>query len=246
VELVLLHSPEEAALEAASRFRERISQFPSSNIGLATGATQTNVYRALISHYKNGTLSFSKSRFYMLDEYVGLHPDSNDSFFSFLLNNFLQQVDVKNGSLERLDGNSKDLDGEANRFEQVLENSGGIDLQLLGIGANGHIAFNEPGSSFNSRTRVVELHPETMEINSQYFEPGGAIPKLALTQGLGTISEAKSILLVATGSTKAKAIHDMVQGPLSIDCPASILQNHPDVTVILDDAAASLLRPQEK
>jgi glucosamine-6-phosphate deaminase len=182
----------------------------------------------------------------MLDEYVGLHPDSNDSFFSFLLNNFLKQVDVKNGSLERLDGNSKDLDGEAIRFEQVLENSGGIDLQLLGIGANGHIAFNEPGSSLNSRTRVVELHPETMEINSQYFEPGAAIPKLALTQGLETISKAKSILLVATGSTKAKAIHDMVQGPLSLECPASILQKHPDVTVILDDAAASLLRYKEK
>jgi glucosamine-6-phosphate deaminase len=246
VELVLVQSTEEAALEAAGRIKERISQFPNSHIGLATGATQTNVYRALISHYKDGTVSFSKSRFYMLDEYVGLHPDSNDSFFSFLMNKFLQQVDLENESLERLDGNSKDLDGEAIRFEHVLENSGGIDLQLLGIGANGHIAFNEPGSLFDSRTRVVELHPETMEINSQYFEPGAAIPKLALTQGLGTISKAKSILLVATGSTKAKAIHDMVQGPLSLDCPASILQNHPDVTVILDEAAASLLRSKEK
>jgi glucosamine-6-phosphate deaminase len=245
VEVILLHSPEEAALEAARRIKERISEFPNSQIGLATGATQTNVYRALVDNYKKGILSFSKSRFFMLDEYVGLHPDSNDSFYSFLMRNFLQQVDVRTESLERLDGNSPDLDGEAQRFEEVLEKSGGIDLQLMGIGANGHIAFNEPGSLSDSRTRVVELHPETIEINSQYFEQGAEIPKLALTQGLGTISDAKSILLVATGQSKAKAILDMVQGPVSLDCPASVLQNHHDVTVVLDAAAASLLTAKQ-
>ena len=246
MEVILLHSPEEAALEAARRMKERINEFPNSHIGLATGATQTNVYRALVDNYKKGILSFSKSRFFMLDEYVGLHPDSKDSFYSFLMKNFLQQVDVRTESLERLDGNSPDLDGEAQRFEEVLVNSGGIDLQLVGIGTNGHIAFNEPGSLSDSRTRVVELHPETIEINSQYFEQGAEIPKLALTQGLGTISDAKSILLVATGQSKAQAIFDMVHGPASLDCPASVLQNHHDVTVVLDAAAASLLTAKQQ
>lgn len=242
----MLQTPEEAALEAARRIKSRISEFPNSQIGLATGATQINVYRALITSYKNGTLKFSKSRFYMLDEYVGLNADSKYSFYLSLMKNFLEKVDLKSEALERLDGNSPDLQREAQRFEETLASSGGIELQLLGIGANGHIAFNEPGSLANSRTRVVELHPKTIKINSQYFDQGAEFPKLALTQGLGTISEAKSILLVATGQIKAKAIRDMIHGPVSADCPASVLQNHPDVTVILDSEAASLLMPEEK
>jgi glucosamine-6-phosphate deaminase len=246
LEIILLQSPEDAAIEAARRIKEQINEFPNSQIGLATGSTQTNVYRALISNYKNAIIDFSKTHFYMLDEYVGLHPENSNSFYSHLMNSFLLKVGLNSESLERLDGNSLDLSLEAQRFEQVLENSGGIDLQLLGIGTNGHIAFNEPGSLGNSRTRVVQLLPDTIKTNSQHFVQGVEIPKLALTQGLGTISEAKSILLVATGKAKAKAIHDMVHGPVTSDCPASFLQNHPNVTVILDDEAASLLTSKQK
>lgn len=178
----------------------------------------------------------------MLDEYVGVAPSSPTSFQNVLTTSFLRHIGAKPGSLEVLDGNASDLSREAERFEKALHEAGGIGMQLLGIGTNGHIGFNEPGSAFDSRTRVVELHPDTVKSNAHYFASPDDVPRRAISQGLGTIMEAQSIVLIATGAAKAQAVAVMVEGPISEDCPASLLQRHPHVTVILDSEAASLFR----
>jgi glucosamine-6-phosphate deaminase len=240
VEVVVLESPSAVAEEASHRIHDYVHSDPSPRLGLATGATQQGVYRLLIEAQARGEISFATTRFFMLDEYVGVAPTSSTSFQNVLTTSFLEPIGAKTGSLEVLDGNAPDLSREAERFEKALHQAGGIGMQLLGIGTNGHIAFNEPGSAFDSRTRVVELHPETVTSNSHYFESPHHVPRQAISQGLGTIMEARSIVLIATGESKAPAVAAMLDGVISEDCPASLLQRHPHVVVILDSEAASL------
>lgn len=241
MELVVRDSKQSVAQEAANRITALVHSSPSAHLGLATGATQKGIYRLLIEAHQSGLVNFHDLRFFMLDEYVGVPPSSATSFQHVLITDFLSRVGSEPRALETLEGMAQDLAAEADRYEAALRDAGGVDLQLLGIGTNGHIGFNEPGSAFDSRTRVVELHPDTVQSNAHYFDSAHSVPASAISQGIGTIMEAGSILLMATGEPKATAIASMIEGPVSPDCPASILQRHPQVTVIVDTAAASLL-----
>jgi len=242
VDIVIFDTPDAVAEVAAQHVSRCLLALPSAHLGLATGATPGGVYQHLTYAHQRGILRLSEVRYFMLDEYVGIDPNKPTSFQNVLRRELLSPIGAEPNALEILDGNATDLPAEAERFENALRSAGGIDLQILGIGTNGHIGFNEPGSSFTSRTRVVELHPETVQSNARYFNSPEDVPRKALSQGLGTILEARSILLLATGGSKAHAISSMVEGLSSPRNPASILQGHPDVTVVIDAAAASLLR----
>jgi glucosamine-6-phosphate deaminase len=241
MEVTVLDDATAVSQLAAQKIIDVVLANPNARIGLATGATQTGVYRALISRYHEGDVSFKGVSFVMLDEYVGLPHTRPNSFRHNLHDAFLNHIDARPDSLEALDGNAADLGAECERFEQRLTEAGGVDIQLLGIGRNGHIGFNEPGSDFSSRTRVVELHPNTIESNSKYFESADVVPRRALSQGIGTILEAKSILLLGLGSPKAQALRDMARAPKTEANPASALQDHASVLVIADVEAAALL-----
>jgi glucosamine-6-phosphate deaminase len=237
-----MDSQESVANEAARCIINVVGSSPSTHLGLATGSTQQGVYRFIVEAHRKGVLELGDVKFFMLDEYVGIPASHPSSFRHVLRTGFLNKVGVAPDSLEILDGNTRDLPGEAERFERALRDAGGIDLQLLGIGANCHIGFNEPGSAFGSRTRAVDLHSDTVQSNARFFESANTVPKRAISQGLGTIMEASSILLIAIGESKAPAIASMIEGPVSPNWPASVLQRHPQVRVIVDNAAASMLR----
>lgn len=241
MKIVVLDDALDVANKAASYIAQTLEANPRAHIGLATGATQNGVYRDLIERHRRGEISFGQASFFMLDEYVGVPVSSPTSFQQVLHSELLGQIDADDSALTALDGNAQNLEQESARFEKALKDSGGIDMQLLGIGTNGHIGFNEPGSPLDSRTREVVLEQATRANNAPYFASIEDVPRTAITQGLGTIMEAQSILLVALGSAKSEAVKAMVRGPISEDCPASILQLHPSVTVILDRAAAALI-----
>lgn len=242
MELVVHEDKQSVARDAGARVAGFLRQNPSAHLGLATGATQQGIYEVLIEAHREGTLTLEDVRFFMLDEYVGVPAQSKTSFQNVLISDFLRHVNVTAEALEILNGNAPDLSAEALRFETALQSAGGVDMQLLGIGTNGHIGFNEPGSAFSSRTRVVDLHPETLHSNAHYFESPDHVPRQAISQGIETVMEARSILLLAIGVSKASAVASMVDGPVTPDCPASVLQHHPHVTIIVDRAAASMLR----
>mgnify|MGYP003565143241 FL=1 len=241
MKVIVAREPEAVAHKAAKRILACVRSTPHPSIGLATGGTQSGIYRLLIDAYQRGEVSFAHTIFFMLDEYTGVVPDRPHSFQHTLRTRFLCHVDAPADALRVLDGNAPDLSVEAERFEQALADQGGIDLQLLGIGTNGHIGFNEPGSPFDSRTREVELHEDTRISNATYFSSISEVPRHAISQGIGTIMEAREILLMAKGLHKAPAVQAMIDGDVDSDHPASILQRHPDTTVIVDAAAASLL-----
>lgn len=241
MEVVVFRDAEGVSAHAAGRVQDFVTHHPKASLGLATGGTQSGIYRELVAAYRQGMVSFSGNTFFMLDEYAGVEPTSPNSFQHVVRSEFLDLVDADPRSLHVLDGTATDLSAEAERFEKVLVDHGGIDLQLLGIGTNSHIAFNEPGSAFDSRTRVVELHDDTILANSPYFADPADVPRTAISQGLGTIMEARTILLLATGESKASAVQAMVEGDVSPHSPASLLQHHPNVVVVLDTEAASQL-----
>lgn len=241
MKLLVLKDSQAVAQAAAEHILSFIHSKPGLNIGLATGKTQEGVYKALIERHRSIKLRIEAARFFMLDEYLGVDAMSSVAFQGQLRSSFLSKVGASLEALEVLDGNAQDRTWESERFERQIQEAGGIDLQLLGIGANGHIGFNEPGSDFESRTRVVELHAETIQANFHQNEPPFKLPKRAISQGLGTIMESHSILLLATGDSKARAIAEMISGPITEQLPASILQLHKNVSVIVDEAAASLL-----
>lgn len=241
MDVVVVESAEEVAREAASRVTDLVRRHPTASIGLATGGTQLGLYRLLTDVYRRGQVSFADNQFFMLDEYAGILPTSTNSFQHVVRSEFLNHVDAAPRSLHVLDGTAHDLHAEAQRFEQILRDAGGVDMQLLGIGTNGHVGFNEPGSPPNSRTRLVRLHDDTIASNAPYFSSPAEVPRVAISQGLETIMKARSILLMAIGARKAKAVAEMIDGEITLECPASILQGHSGATVIVDSAAASLL-----
>ncbi len=210
-------------------------------LGLATGSSPVAAYRELVRRHREEGLSFAGARVFMLDEYIGLPPGHEQSYHRFIRENLTSHVDIDDAMVQSPRGVSKDPAAEARRYDLSIAAAGGVDLQLLGIGANGHIAFNEPGSSLASRTHPVWLTERTIHDNARFFESEDDVPVQALTQGLETIREARRIVLTATGEHKAEAIAAMAEGPVSARCPASCLQLHPDVTVVVDEAAASRL-----
>ena len=219
----------------------RVQDRSETVLGLATGGTMPPVYQRLAEAHRRGAVSLAGATCFNLDEYVGLAPDHPCSYRYFVTENLFGPTDFDPARTHLPDGMAADPVAESARNEALIQSEGPIDLQLLGLGGNGHIGFNEPTSSLGSRTRIKTLTAATRTANRRFFGPGETPPKYAITVGIKTILESRSILLLATIAAKAEAVAAMVEGPLGAHCPATALQLHPAVTVVLDQAAASKL-----
>jgi glucosamine-6-phosphate deaminase len=214
-------------------------------LGLATGRTPLGLYQELIRRHYAQEVSFAEVTTFNLDEYVGLARQHPQSYFTYIHQNLFHHIDVADSRCHVPVGDCANLPAECLHYEDLIDQSGGIDLQLLGIGTEGHIGFNEPGSSLASRTRVTALAAQTRRDNARYFSSVDEVPRMAITMGIATILEAEHIVLLATGNSKSTAVREFIEGPVTSMMPASALQMHPNVTVILDQDAASQLRLRE-
>jgi glucosamine-6-phosphate deaminase len=240
VEVVILDGPDEVAYAAADRIAAVVRRRPDAVLGLATGSSPTGIYTELARRVAAGELDMSGASAFALDEYVGLPEGHPESYAAVLERSVARPLGLS--AVRVPDGRAADLEAAAADYDRAIAEAGGIDLQLLGIGANGHIGFNEPTSSFASRTRIKTLAPRTRADNARFFDSPDDVPTHCLTQGLGTILEARELLLVAQGEGKADAVAAAVEGPLAAVCPASALQLHRRASVLVDEAAASRLR----
>lgn len=238
MEVVIAEQRELTGL-AADAVERLVREEPSAVLGLATGSTPMPVYDELVRRHREEGLSFAGARGFLLDEYVGLCRDHPQRYRRVISQEIVERVDWPEEQVLGPDGLAEDLPEACACYEQSIAEAGGIDLQLLGIGADGHVAFNEPGSSLASRTRVKSLTAQTREDNARFFDSPEEVPVHCLTQGLGTISEARHLVLLATGEHKAPAVRQLVEGAISARWPATVLQLHPHVTVLVDEAAAS-------
>jgi glucosamine-6-phosphate deaminase len=227
--------------KAADFIENQISKKPDIVLGLPTGSTPVDVYQELIQRYKNGKLDLSRVTTFNLDEYIGIPHSHPCSYHTFMKQNLFNHINIPPQNTHIPKGESESLEQECAEYEKLIKEAGGIDLQVLGIGRNGHIGFNEPGTPFDSVTHITNLTPSTIDANSIYFDSSESIPRQAITMGIGTIMKAGKILLLAKGSSKSDAVYKAFFGPVTTDMPASVLQRHPDVTVILDREAASKL-----
>jgi glucosamine-6-phosphate deaminase len=228
-----------AAAAAAILIAGQVIDKPASVLGLATGSTPLPIYRELIALARRGALSFKKVTTFNLDEYVGLGPDHPCSYRRFMWENLFSHVDIPAENIHIPDGLAADPERECLLYDAAIAASGRLDLQLLGLGANGHIGFNEPAAHFTTHSYCVALSQQTLRDNRRFFEDGAPMPTHALTMGIASIMQAKRIVLVATGEGKAEAVRGMVEGPVDPMLPASILQMHRHATILLDEAAAS-------
>ncbi|HLS26592.1 MAG TPA: glucosamine-6-phosphate deaminase [Beutenbergiaceae bacterium] len=242
---VIIQEPHEGANLAADAIVALLDAKPDAVLGLATGSSPLGVYRALTERYRAGEVSFAKASAFLLDEYVGLEADHPQRYRNVIHRDLVGHVDLDSARVHTLDGLATDIPGECARFEQAIVDAGGVDLQLLGIGTDGHIAFNEPGSSLASRTRIKTLTAQTRRDNARFFaDDESQVPTHCLTQGLATIMAARHIILLAQGRAKSEAIHQLVEGPVSAMWPATALQHHPHATVLVDEEAAGRLQLQ--
>jgi glucosamine-6-phosphate deaminase len=243
MEVVILADAKEIGGVAADAIGALLDRKSGAVLGLATGSSPIAIYDELVARCDAGLVSFRQARGFTLDEYVGLPADHPQRYRNVIDTAFASRVDFAPGAVQGHDGLATDIPAACAAYENAIREAGGVDLQILGIGTDGHIAFNEPGSSLASRTRIKTLTRQTRIDNARFF--GGdleSVPTHCLTQGLATIMEARHLILVATGRRKAEAVHHLVEGPVSAMWPASILQHHPHVTVLLDDAAARRLQ----
>jgi glucosamine-6-phosphate deaminase len=239
--VVILESPEEVSQRAAEIICQQVQRAPRSVLGLATGGTPLATYQALIRAHQQGQVSFAEVTSFNLDEYVGLEPNHPQSYHHFMRTHLFDQIDIAPARCHVPCGVAEDYELYGQQYEAAIADAGGIDLQLLGVGTDGHIAFNEPGSSLASRTRLKALTAQTRRDNARFFGSLDEVPRLAITMGVGTILEARQLLLLATGDNKAAAVRALVEGPVTSAITASALQLHPRATVLLDQAAASWL-----
>jgi len=243
MEIVIL--PDGAAIAglAADAIENLLRRKPSAVLGLATGSSPLAIYDELATRCKDGSVSFAQASGFTLDEYVGLPADHPESYRNVIDREFVSRVDFTPGAVQGPDGLADDIPAACAAYEAAIAAAGGVDLQILGIGTDGHIGFNEPGSSLASRTRIKTLARQTRVDNARFFDGDlDAVPTHCLTQGLATIMSARHLVLVATGAGKAEAVHHLVEGAVSALWPATILQHHPHVTVLLDGAAAGRLQ----
>lgn len=239
--VIIKEDYEQVSQEAARLVAGRIRRKPNAVLGLATGGTPLGLYRELIRLCRTEGLDFSKVTTFNLDEYVGLPPEHEQSYHRFMWENLFRHINVDARFVHIPNGMVMDIEAHCDWYEEQIERFGGLDLQVLGIGANGHIAFNEPGSSLGSRTRVKTLTEKTRADNARFFGSLDEVPKYAITMGIGTIMEARELVLLATGESKAEAVRAAVEGPLMAAVPGSMIQMHRHAYVIVDRAAASLL-----
>jgi glucosamine-6-phosphate deaminase len=245
MEIRIFKESHEASVAGASTIAKLIKEKPNAVLGLATGGTPSKMYAELIALHKEGSLSFSDVTTFNLDEYLGLEGDHPCSFRHFMNEKLFEHIDININSTHVPDGSTKDVPSTCADYEEKIKNAGGIDLQVLGLGSDGHIGFNEPTSSLTSRTRIKTLSQKTCEDNARFFDSIDDVPKHCITMGIGSIMDAGRIVLLAFGEQKAAAVKDMVEGALSAMIPASALQMHQHVLVLLDEAAASELKHQD-
>lgn len=241
MKIIVLENESAVAQFGAEQIIRQVTSNPKSVLGLATGSSPIALYRLLIEANKQNSVSFRDAITFNLDEYLGLEENHPQSYRHFMNTQLFDHIDIADKNTHVPNGSTKDPLKSCTEFEYAIKEAGGIDLQLLGIGQNGHIGFNEPSSSLASRTRVKTLTQNTISANQRFFAEDEFQPHLAITMGIGTIMEAKSILLIACGEAKAKAIAQTVEGAISARWPSSILQMHPNATLVIDKAAASLL-----
>jgi glucosamine-6-phosphate deaminase len=242
VEVVIVADPDDAGRIVAGAVEALLAGKPDAVLGLATGSSPIPVYDELVRRHRGGAVSFARATAFCLDEYVGLPAGHPESYRTVIERVFTGRVDLTADAVHAPDGGAVDLLGAARAYDEAIAKSGGVDLQLLGIGSDGHIGFNEPGSSLASRTRLKTLTSRTREDNARFFGSVDEVPRHVLTQGVGTILEARHLVLVALGDAKADAVAAAVEGPVTAMCPASALQLHPHATVVVDEAAAAGLR----
>ncbi|GAA4373452.1 glucosamine-6-phosphate deaminase [Paeniglutamicibacter cryotolerans] len=250
MEVLIAQDPAEAAKRAADAVLDGLRRVDGHRLvlGLATGSSPLGLYAELAAAVARGDVDFSETLGFALDEYIGIAPDREQSYRQTLLNDVCKVIGLPEANLNVPDGMGAaraEIAAAAAAYDAKIAAVGGIDVQILGIGTNGHVGFNEPGSSLASRTRIMRLANQTREDNARFFAGIGHVPTHCVTQGLGTLREARRLVLIATGAAKAEAVAAAIEGPLTASCPASVLQLHPDVVICLDEAAASGLRNRE-
>lgn len=239
MDIIIRANAQEVGKAAAAVIAPFVQQ--GKTLGLATGSSPLSTYKELIRLYEAGELSFKNIQAFLLDEYVGLDRDDDNSYFKTIRNEFTALVDFEDANVHSPDSTDPDPYHAVAEYEAKIIDAG-VAIQLLGVGVNGHIGFNEPTSSLQGPTKVQALHPQTIKDNARFFDTIEEVPTHAMTQGLGTIMSAENIVLVATGASKAAAIAGIVEGPLTAMCPGSVLQFHPNVTIVVDEAAAAELQ----
>ena len=232
---------EEMSRQAANILAAQITLKPNCVLGLATGGTPVGTYKELIAKYEAGELDFSQVKSVNLDEYVGLDVSSDQSYVYFMRDNLFNHVNIDLANTNVPCGVAADPDAESRRYDELIRSYGGIDLQLLGLGPNGHIGFNEPDDHFPVGTHKVTLTDATIQANKRFFEKEEDVPRFAITMGIGAIMQAKRVLMVVNGKGKAEIVKKAFFGPVTPEVPASILQLHPDFTLVADEEALSLI-----
>jgi glucosamine-6-phosphate deaminase len=232
---------EEMSSVAASMVSGQVMLKPESVLGLATGDTPLGMYQNLINMYEQGTIDFSEVTTFNLDEYYGIPKTNHQSYYYYMMENFFQHININKENINIPNGMAEDIEKECKNYENKIKKINGIDLQILGIGVNGHIGFNEPDVNFEAETHLVMLDEKTIQSNARFFESIEEVPTKAISMGIKTIISSRKIVLLANGRGKAEAVEQMVKGKISPEMPASILQLHKDVTVIVDEEAGSRL-----
>ncbi|WP_150269661.1 glucosamine-6-phosphate deaminase [Paenibacillus tepidiphilus] len=240
--VLTFRNEDDFAQTGANLIASLLQSSPKAVLGLATGSSPLGVYGKLAEMHRKGMVSFAKATTFNLDEYVGLPADHPQSYRSFMNEHLFRHIDIGLSRTHVPRGDAADLAAECSAYDRMLEEEGPVDLQLLGIGSNGHIGFNEPDASLTSGTHVVKLLPETREANARFFERPEDVPHQAVTMGIGGILKARQIVLLVRGEAKAEAVKNALQGPITTQCPASLLQSHPNVVVLLDEGAAKWIR----
>lgn len=239
--IIVAKNYDELSKKAADMVASQLILKPDSVLGLATGGTPVGMYKELVRMYRDGKFSFKDVTTFNLDEYYGLDRDNPQSYYYYMMENLFKHVDIDLNNINIPNGRVENIEKECMEYEEKIEKAGGIDLQVLGIGKNGHIGFNEPDVKFEAKTHLVRLDEDTIRANSRFFNSIDEVPTKAISMGIKTIMHSRKIIMLASGKEKADIIEKMVNGPITPDVPASILQLHPDVTLILDMDAASKL-----
>ena len=243
--LIKAKDDQEASRQVANIISAQVILRPDSVLGLATGSSPIGAYQQLIEWYNKGDVDFSRVRSVNLDEYVGLAPSHEQSYAYFMHHNFFDFINIKPENVHLPDGLDPDAEGQGEKYDALIRSLGGVDLQLLGIGRDGHIGFNEPCGEFVKGTHCVELTQDTREANARFFGSIDLVPKTAYTMGILDIMQARRVLMIASGSSKAAILKDAFWGPVTPQIPASILQLHPDFTLVADEEALAIVK-QEK
>lgn len=241
MKLVIAENAQQVNYMAADMIEDLVKRKTDCVLGLATGSTPVGTYQELIARYDQNIIDFSQVTTFNLDEYYGLDVEHPQSYHTFMAKNLFDHINIPKNQINIPSGTVKDATEHCATYEKVILEAGGIDLQILGIGGNGHIGFNEPAEELRARTHLVELKEETIEANSRFFNDKEEVPKHAITMGIGTIFQARKILLIAVGEGKAKIIQDLLQSEITTNLPASMLKLHRDVTILVDRDAACLI-----